>query len=757
MKDHTKNHTTDPLMDTQRLLQGVDPAQDGFNLEDILAEYGVKAPSASADALLAEFGAVPPAPEKPVPEEPAPEEPSPAQFRKEGEKVLIFPSPAQQPAETWEEPSPTLTPDEDLDDISPETLFGLPSDRGDTLPLLDDDDGVDTAAELEEEQETEQAPAAIPLVSMADIVASTVDAVKEEQAQKQEIFRKKLEKQRKKTEPKPVRKKEPTLRQPMPAKLNEPGLSDRAGWHKRWYRACRQSLMGAVPVLIILWLPWFLQQAGLTVPFFSVSPGNASLCVLIPQVLICILCWPVFQTALEKLKERADTLYFLTALANLVTIFDELTLLFLPRRANVPPLGGIAATAAVFALWGLSNWHRGLWESFRTGALGSPSHLVDFCPSGIAKGSGGSSGFYTRTMMEDTASQWQRLLLPVIIVASLVFAVLSSVGREQSQNLLWCWSAILCTATSLTYPLCYFVPFGRLAARLSASGAAVAGQYGAAALTSSRRLVVTDTDLFPPGTVTLNGLKLYGEERNRAISYTATLAVQGGGCLARIFEDICKNDRIAYQHLEHFHIHDENGLSGMIRGETVLVGPPIFMRHRGVRLPATLPAKTTVCLAVDGELTAVFAVKYNASSSVESALRSLSHSGLQLTLAVRDGNITPKLIKTRFGTDGGAIIPETSERLNLSDPMREAEAPNGLLFREGIFPFVEMVAGSRRLCHVVRVGTALSLLGSIFGTLLSFYLTFIGSYAVLSPVMVLTYLLLWVVPLIPLLWGVDKT
>lgn len=727
-----KNQLSGPsLSDTQRLLEGVETGADSFRLEDILAEYGEKAPPAQ--------------PSQPCESAPPPQQEP--QFRHDGEKVILFPGVQ---AEEEEE----LPPGQDMDDISPSDLFGL--SREDSLQLLEDEEEWEEAVPAAEAAEPEPGVQA-PVVSMEEIVASTVDAVKEEQAQKQEQIRKKLEKERKKSAPKPVKKKGPALRQPLPQHVNEPNLHERAGWHKRWYSACRTSLMGAVPVLVILWLPWLLQQFGVRVPFFSASMGNAALCVLIPQIIICVLCWPVFQSAVEKLKDRAVSLYFLSALANIITILDELTMLFLPQRTNVPPLGGVAAASAVFTLWGLQSWHKGLWESLRTAALGTPTYLVDCCGEGIAKGQGGSAGFYTRSTMEDTASQWQRLLLPVIILASLVFAVLSSVGHERGQDLLWCWSAILCTAASLAYPLTYFVPFGRLASRLSSSGAAVAGQYGAAVLTSSRQLVVTDADLFPQGTVTLNGLKLYGEERNRAISYTATLAVQAGGTLARVFEDICKNDRIPYQKLEHFHIHDENGLSGMIHGETVLVGPPIFMRHRGVRLPATLPSKTTVCLAVDGELTAVFAVKYNASPTVDTAIRSLTRSGLQLKLAVRDGNITAKLLKARFGTDGGATLPEISERLNLSDPRREAEAPNGLLFREGLFPYVEMVAGSRRLCHVIRVGTVLSLLGSVCGVLLSFYLTFTGSYAVLTPVMLLTYLLLWLLPLAPLLWGVDKT
>lgn len=130
---------------------------------------------------------------------------------------------------------------------------------------------------------------------------------------------------------------------------------------------------------------------------------------------------------------------------------------------------------------------------------------------------------------------------------------------------------------------------------------------------------------------------------------------------------------------------------------------------------------------------------------------------MRLALATRDGNIGPKLLRSRFGTDGDAVLLERSERLAYSDPEREAGGPNGLLYREGLYPYVELVSGSRRLCQIIRLGTLLAVLGSIFGCLVSFYLAFAGSYSVLSPLLLLCYLLLWTAPVLPLLWGIDKT
>lgn len=738
----------DPLMDTQRLLNGVEVSGTAdFTLEDILAEYGGKpaaAPSAPAEKppVLTEKPPVPA--EKPAP---PPEH-----------KVLPFPgtsprdvaepeSPVQRDAAAPEHDAGWLRPDNEIDDISPEDLFGLGAAQA--APETE-------SVPAERAPEAQQAAEEEPTVSMEDIVASTVDAVKEDQERRQEKFRKKLEKQRKRTAP-PVKRREPAARHPLPEVDSEPPMNETASRHKRRYYGCRRSLLLALPILLLLWAPWVLTQAGIAVPFFCDSGGNADLCVLIPQALICVLGWPVFRAAQEGLWDGGCTVYLLAAAANVVTLLDEMTLLFLPGRTAAAPVGGVAAMAMLFSLWGLTSYHKGMWETFKVASLGQPTYVVDCCDAGIAKGRGGLSGFHTRANMEDTSAQWQRLLTPVLLIGSVVFAALSSFGQGRGQDFLLVWSVILCAGSALVFPLVFCVPFGRLATRLGRSGAAVAGQYGAASLASMRRIVVTDGDLFPQGTVALNGLKLYGEERNQAISYAATLAVQGGGCLGRVFEDICRGERISFQPLEHFHMHDDGGLSGMVHGETVLLGPPIFMRHQAVRLPASLPAKTTVCLAVDGELTAVFSVKYNTSDLVESALRALGRNGLQLTLAVRDGNITPKLLKTRFGTDGGAVLPELSERLNLSDGERDGGGPNGILYREGLYPFVDAVAGSRRLCHVIHIGNLLSVLGSVAGVLLGFYMTFTASYAVLTPLLLATYLLLWVLPMLPLLWGVDKT
>lgn len=719
--DKKKNDAFDLMQDTQYLLRDWDETQsDSFALADILAEFGGKEPPRTETAA-------PPPPK-------LSDETTPPEELPEETKLPEKPKVRQERKSQSDRKLPEKPKKSKVIDLTP------------------------TAAGKEEQQQSppgkaENRPPEPALSRMEDVVASTVDAVKAEKELAQDQMRKRIEKKRRKQM---RRRREPQTNVPLPEVAEEPSARDLAAFHKRQYLNCRWHLIPAVIVLVLLWLPWLLAEGGIPVAFFSDGADNAAVCVLVFQAILCVLCAPLFRAVLEEGKKRNGTLYTYTAAANLVTLLDEITLLALPGRTPAAPLGGVAGCALVFSLWGLKNYHRGMWDTFRIAAMGRPTCVVDCCEAGIAKGTGSSEGFVTRAMMESTASQWQRLLLPVLLAASLLFAVLASFGQQRGQDFLWCWSVILCASCSLAAPLAYCVPFGRIARRLNRSGTAVAGQYGAAALSASEKVVVTDTDLFPPKSVSLHGIKLYGEERNRAISYAATLAVQGGGCLGRVFETVCQEEHIAYQPLEHFHIHDDHGLGGMIRGETVLVGPPLFMRHKAVRLPKKLPARTVICLAVDGELVAIFDVKYTVHPPVELAMRALSRNGLSLVLATRDGTITPKLLKNLFGTDGKAKCPETSERLSLSDPQREGGAPNGILYREGILPYVELAALSRRLCQIVRVGNFLSIFGGVFGALLAFYLVFVGSSAVLTPLMLLTYLLLWAAPMLPLLWGVDR-
>ena len=178
------------------------------------------------------------------------------------------------------------------------------------------------------------------------------------------------------------------------------------------------------------------------------------------------------------------------------------------------------------------------------------------------------------------------------------------------------------------------------------------------------------------------------------------------------------------------------------------MGSASFMRKMDVRLPGDINLKTGVFLAVDGALIAVFAVKYNPSENVDYALRMMRRSHITPILASRDPNITPLLLQRKFHKGVRVEYPDITTRVALSEAEHDRDLPRALLLREGLLPYAEAVAGSRRLCQAVHRALRIALFGSIAGALLAFYLVFLGSYDLLTPMALEAFLLLWTLPVL---------
>jgi hypothetical protein len=87
-------------------------------------------------------------------------------------------------------------------------------------------------------------------------------------------------------------------------------------------------------------------------------------------------------------------------------------------------------------------------------------------------------------------------------------------------------------------------------------------------------------------------------------------------------------------------------------------------------------------------------------------------------------------------------------RVALSEAERDRDLPRALLQREGLLPYAEVVAGSRRMCKAVRRAVVLSLCGSVAGLLLAAYLLSLQAYTLLTPLALEAFLLLWLLPVL---------
>ena len=522
----------------------------------------------------------------------------------------------------------------------------------------------------------------------------------------------------------------------------EPPIGETLGDCREQLAAAVRSRRAAGVLTLVMWAALLLDHFALLPAVYATDPLLNTLPYLVLELIVCAVSWRVFAAAWKKLRAGRTGPELLTALLCLATLGDTAMCFFLPERAALAaPLPAVAALALYCALLGETLRLRGQYDTFRIAAIGDPAYIVTVTAGGAAKRRGLAAGFSNCARARDPYSRWQSLLLPVILAASLAFAVLSTLETKAPLLALWNVSVLLASADLLAFPLVCALPYRRIAARLARSGSAVAGFLGADAIRRSNCVILTDGDIFPPGTVTLGGLKVFGEESGKVISYAATMAHASESGLSKLFDNLLASDGGFRESVEDVDFYEEGGVSGRIHGETVLFGTAGFMRKNSVDLPRNLTLKTGVFLSVDGTLIAVFAVKYLPAENVDWALHALHHSRITPVLAVRDGNITPALLKRKFGTDARAVYPKLSTRLALSE--RGGGRPYALLMREGLMPYAEVVLGSKRLCRSARRGTILSFFASVAATLLAFYLTFVGAYSVLTPCSVLLYTLLW--------------
>ena len=704
------------LADSELLLKNTARSMDEdaeFTLESILAEYGSGTPAA------------------PEPEEKASEPPA---EEKQSAKVVPLPKKAE---------AAKKTVDETTDETARIPVIPFPGAKKAEEPV---------EAEPEETPEEEPAQDDEPKsMSLQDVLAQTVqealsereDTIIEEEPPRRGLFsrRKMRDTEQLYDDAEEEEDEEEEFEEPEP-ELPEPPLTETLSDYRAQLSGATKARRGAGIFTLLLCVMAVLEHFSILPEAYTADPMIRALPLLAVEAIVCAIGWRIFARTIRSLRQGKTTSGFLTMLLCLVTLLDTALYAFLPARAALSlPLPALGAMSVYCALLGESLRLHGMYDTFRIAAIGNAPYIVTVTAGGAAKRVGLPGGFSNSARANDPYSRWQRVLLPVFLAAAVVFGVLSTLETKQNALLAWNLSVMLASANLLAFPRVCALPLKRIAARLAKSGSAVAGFSGADAIRRSNCVILTDGDLFPPGTVTLGGLKVFGEESGKVISYAATMAHASESGLSRLFDNLLASDGGFREQVEDVDFYEEGGVGGRIHGETVLFGTAGFMRKRGVNLPRNLGLKTGVFLSVDGTLIAVFAVKYMPAENVDWALHALHHSRITPVLAVRDGNITPALLKRKFGTDARAVYPKLSTRLALSE--RGGGRPYALLMREGLMPYAEVVLGSKRLCASAKRCTVLAFLAATASTLLAFYLTFVGAYSVLTPFSLLIYVLLW--------------
>ena len=445
--------------------------------------------------------------------------------------------------------------------------------------------------------------------------------------------------------------------------------------------------------------------------------------------------------------------------------FDQYSMLFLALCAVVAdaffavaegrtPFCTVAGILLLLALWG-----RDLLYDARRRSLRAISNMDEPVAAireekawhgydCIFRAPGDAEQFAVQMEMPDAGSRIMRVWAPVMTAVTLALSVLTSL--RTGEHFLWAWSAMLLASFPAGILIAYAKPFSALARRLYRAGAAIAGWQGARILSGEAGLIVEDADLFPPQNVTQGGMKLYGSRpAPMVIGYANAVVQTAGSGLVPLFEQMMHDQNGRRYTVDTFRRYEGGGLGATIRGDVVLMGSIAFMKLMRVRVPEGTRLKQAVYLSVNGELTAVFALNYAPAESVRAGLSAVLRAGsLVPVLATRDFMITPQFLKLRYKIPPEHIeFPIVEERARLSSQEIPRTGPQGaLMARSSFASFAGSVVSARTLRGAAIIAMIVALAGSVLGTALMFFLTFLGSSFSASCWNLFLYTVLWLIP-----------
>ena len=478
-------------------------------------------------------------------------------------------------------------------------------------------------------------------------------------------------------------------------------------------------------------------------------------------VVCCALAWDVLKDGLVQLTNFTPGSSTLALFAAAFTLADGVTMVLTPLRESAVPFFAPCTLVLLFQLIGQYCDRASKFQACRTASSVARPYVVTQDPdvlagkTGFRKWLGLPKGFGSQIRTTSQADERFQKLTPVLMTACVCLALLTTVAHHQPKLVLWSLSALFTASATLGASLTLSFPLQILGSKLATLGVALAGWPGIAAAKGCRAALLTDNDLYPPGTVTLaNSKPLSNLPMDRVVAYTASAIRASGSGLSYLFDKLLRSEGAKYLPIEKILLQD-NGLIAQTQGQQILVGNSDFMSKQGIALPTGIKYKNTVFCAVDRELIGMFGVRYALHTTIVPSLQSLLGHRIAPVLVTRDFNINPKRMRfsDRLNKDS-LTYPDLQRRVTLSGPNQaHGQTIVAVLCREGMAPFTLALIAAKRVRRAAGLSSFFVRLSACVGVILTATLSSAGALGAMSAWHMALFLLLWFVPVLLLsLW-----
>lgn len=264
----------------------------------------------------------------------------------------------------------------------------------------------------------------------------------------------------------------------------------------------------------------------------------------------------------------------------------------------------------------------------------------------------------------DPSESSSQLLAPIGLLASLVLCIATLLITRSVPTAISAFAAASCACVAVSNMLAVNLPVSRLCRTARRAGAMVVGYEGVEQLGNVNAVLVDAEDLFPRGTVVLEGIRTFGSRAaaEDAIMAASALMREVGGPLSGVFDQVISENEDALPKVEGFTYEDGGGIVGKVDGRTITLGArALFINHR-MPVPAREEEsqyasgnQQVIYIGVDEAVCAMLVLTYAADRRRKNELQRLEDSGVSVILRTTDPNVTPQLVSRLFGIDTASV------------------------------------------------------------------------------------------------------
>ena len=364
------------------------------------------------------------------------------------------------------------------------------------------------------------------------------------------------------------------------------------------------------------------------------------------------------------------------------------------------------------------------------------------------------SHFLSHSYASDPGEHVSQFLAPAGFLGSLVLCIVAAVLTKDPSAALTAFTAATCLCVPFGGPLSVNLPLARLNRIAARCGGMTVGWDAIERFSDTDAVMLNAQDLFPRGTVLLNGIQTFAGQRiDEAILDATALTAAVGGTLSDLFSQIVKTRGEVLPHVERPVYEEGLGIAGTVSDRIILVGRGELLKRHGIDAPShdyeekyLRSGKIPVYLASGGQLVAMFLVFYRSDRRRAAELRRLENNGIGLLVRTLDPNITPELISDCFGLSCHSVtvlperLGEVYDSLQAHPPKR---TPAVLATKGRVSAMMRLLTACSRQRGNITIGVALQTAGAALGFALAAFFTACSGLSQLSATVLLLFEVFW--------------